>query len=105
MPQGATKPYEPSSLEKQFEGNGLSSQLLTIRFVQADNGELRGALDPYWDPDRNCQATTRFDGYLKTGFMEGTFHTTWDCGSGEATGQWHVTRKTPKQSTGGRHVD
>jgi hypothetical protein len=106
-PQGASKPYEPSSLGQEQDVNRPSSALLTIRFVRAANSEVSGVLDPYWDPDRNCEATTTFKGYLTTGTMEGTFITTWDCGAGEASGRWHVTRKPAKQteSTVNRHVN
>lgn len=67
--------------------------MLTIRFVRASAGAISGMLDPYWDPDRNCQARTVFSGNLVERTIEGTFTTTFDCGSGEASGRWHVTRK------------
>jgi hypothetical protein len=96
-PQGSTRPYEPNTLGRENESNRIApTQLLTIRFVRADSGEITGMLDPYWDPDRNCQATTRFLGYLAKGVIEGTFKTLFDCGAGEAGGTWQVTRVSPK---------
>ena len=99
-PQGAGRPYEPNSLSREAEGARMaSSQLLTIRFVRAASGEITGMLDTYFDPDRNCQATTRFRGYHAKGVIEGTFTTMFDCGAGEATGAWQVTHTKPKQTS------
>lgn len=33
------------------------TELLTIRFVRAVDGQISGDLEPYWDPDRRCQAS------------------------------------------------
>ena len=59
---------------------GVAS-ILTIRFVRASEGAISGMLDPYWDPDRNCEARTVFSGTLVDWSIEGTL-TTFDCGSG-----------------------
>jgi len=94
IPQGAGRPYGPSSLRNEFDSSRiLPTQLLTIRFVRAQSGEITGMLEPYWDPDRNCEATTRFIGYLAKGVIEGKFTTTFDCGVGAASGTWQVTHK------------
>ena len=99
--QGSGRPYEPNTLGRDIDGNRIApTQLLTIRFVRADAGQITGMLDPYWDPDRNCQATTRFLGYLAKGVIEGTFKTTFDCGAGEASGTWQVTRKAANPQGG-----
>jgi hypothetical protein len=96
IPQASGRPYERGSLEHPPESSGgqPSSQLLTIRFVRASAGTISGMLDPYWDPDRNCEARTVFNGNLIERTIEGTFTTTFDCGAGEASGRWHVTRKS-----------
>jgi hypothetical protein len=98
-PQESGRPYEPRSLGRRDVGNP-PAQLLTIRFIRAQSGEITGMLDPYWDPDRNCEATTRFSGYLAQGVIEGTFRTTFDCGAGEASGTWQATRKTATPESG-----
>ncbi len=100
-PQGSGRPYEPNSLGTSSEGGAtpLTSQLLTIRFVRAESGEISGMLDPYWDPDRNCRATTIFHGYLAKGVIEGTFTTAFDCGAGQASGRWQMTHKPAKQAS------
>lgn len=94
VPQGAGQPYAQSDLEHQSQGRGpMDSQMLTIYFVRAEGGTISGTLDKYWDPDRNCDAFTVFRGRLQDRAIEGTFRTTWDCGTGEATGDWKVTRR------------
>jgi hypothetical protein len=68
-------------------------ELLTIRFIRANNGAITGMLDRYWDPDRNCFATTVFRGYVGIGVIDGTFKTTFECGVGEATGEWRAEKQ------------
>jgi len=99
IPQNSTQPYEPSTLGNPSPQAGMptGTQLLTIRFVRAESGEINGMLDPYWDPDRNCHAYSVFHGAMAKGVIEGTFTTTFECGAGEATGRWQVTRKPAKQ--------
>jgi hypothetical protein len=100
VPQGSGRPYEPqTTLEHPYQDQRTAtSQVLTIFFVRASGGVITGTLDPYWDPDRNCNASTFFRGQLFDRTITGTFNTTWDCGAGQATGEWKVTRKAPKQS-------
>ena len=95
MPQGSAHPYEThSTLQNTYDArNPMSSEPLTIFFVRAENGAVTGRLDRYWDPDRNCFAVTTFRGVVEGRTIFGTFRTTWDCGSGDATGEWKVTRK------------
>ena len=71
-----------------------STDVLAIRFVRASDGSITGMLERYWDPDRNCHATTVFRGRLGRGTVEGTFKTTFERGVGEATGEWRVEKKT-----------
>ena len=95
IPQGSGRPYQRSTLEHPPRGAaGLpDAQILTIRFVRVSGGAISGMLDPYWDPDRNCEARTVFSGTLVDWSMDGTFRTTFDCGAGEATGHWHALRR------------
>jgi hypothetical protein len=73
-----------------------SFEMLTIRFIRASNGSIVGRLDRYWDPDRNCFANTAFNGSVHQRVVEGTFTTTFECGAGEATGTWNVSKKLAK---------
>jgi hypothetical protein len=102
VPQSSGRPYE-----RQYNGDGSQtyygggrsdSRMLTIFFVRAFGGAIEGMLDRYWDPDRNCNAMTVFRGTLAGRTIAGTFSTTWECGVGEATGEWKVTRKASTQT-------
>ena len=95
IPQGSDRPYQRATLENPPRGaDGLpETRILTIRFVRASGGAISGMLDPYWDPDRNCTARTVFSGTQVDWCIDGTFRTTFDCGSGEATGHWRAERK------------
>lgn len=74
------------------------SQILTIRLVQAIDGLLIGQLEPYWDPDRDCVASTTFRGAIGDSVIGGTFSTTCGrSGTSDTTGRWKVTRR-PSQT-------
>ena len=68
------------------------AQFLSIRFVMVGGGELRGELEPYWDPRCRCEATTTFTGSLAGARLRGTFTTQLDSG-GRAGGAWQVFRR------------
>lgn len=104
IPQGSGRPYERDSLKHPPDASGAqpASQLLTIKFVRASYGAVSGMLDSYWDPDRNCYAHTVFRGHLALGIVEGTFTTNFDCGAGQATGDWKVTRKPASKKASAR---
>ena len=102
IPVGRNTPYQPESSRDAPAGRLDAAELLTIRFIRASYGSISGMLDRYWDPDRNCYAVTVFRGYLAVGVVEGTFTTTFDCGAGEATGKWKVTRKAARRDSARR---
>jgi hypothetical protein len=95
VPAGDVKPYQSDSSYESRHGSGQerSPELLTIKFIRASDGLITGMLDRYWDPDRQCFATTVFRGRLRAGAVEGTFTTTFECGAGEATGTWRAGKK------------
>ena len=94
VPRGHRSSHEPLPYnEAQNPPSFPSSELLTIRFVRASNGSIAGRLNRYWDPDRGCYANTAFEGRMSVGRVEGAFTTRFECGAGEATGTWAVTRK------------
>ncbi|HEU5250804.1 MAG TPA: hypothetical protein VFW15_12525 [Thermoanaerobaculia bacterium] len=92
IPRGSTDPYRPA---RRPNGGGPgpaeATQLLTIRFIRAEAGKLSGTLDPYWDPDCNCEVTTRFVGQVRGDTVEGTF--TSERTAGRVFGTWKATRK------------
>lgn len=103
VPRGRRTPYEPLPYhEAQNPPSMPSSELLTIRFIRASNGSITGRLDRYWDPDRNCFANTAFNGNVGLGIVEGTFKTTFECGTGEATGTWTASKKAAKPNVAWR---
>jgi hypothetical protein len=96
VPQTSGRPYEPrynGDGTQTYYGDGRTdARQLKIFFVRAFSGAIEGMLDKYWDPDRRCNAMTVFRGTLAGRTIAGTFSTTWECGAGEATGEWKVTR-------------
>lgn len=92
IPRGSTDPYRPAQRPSgDGRGPAEASQLLTIRFIRAEAGKVSGTLDPYWDPDCNCEVTTRFVGELRGDTVEGTF--TSERTAGRVFGTWKATRK------------
>jgi hypothetical protein len=69
------------------------TQFLSVRFVRASDGRLSGTLDPYWDPDCQCNALTTFRGRLSEDTIEGTFAIRLERGAGESNGRWTASRK------------
>ena len=71
------------------------STLLMIRFVRASDGRLMGATAPYWDADRQCEATATFYGAIGDGRMDGTFTSLCADGVHAVQGRWTVRRRSP----------
>jgi hypothetical protein len=90
IPRGSNEPYRPRSGGEGPAPAG-GSQLLTIRFVRAEGGKVSGVLDPYWDPDCDCEVNTTFVGTIRGDTIEGTF--TSERGPGRVFGNWKVSRK------------
>jgi hypothetical protein len=69
-------------------------QVLTIHFVRKEGGSIVGTLDPYNDPECECQVATTFQGTFQDGrTIAGTYTTVPSRpGTGVTTGKWHVTR-------------
>ena len=95
--QGVPYQPEPYSEVQARQGDVFGSEVLTIRFVRASNGSVRGMLDRYWDPDRRCYAVTVFKGFIGKGVTRGTFTTTFESGMDEAVGNWWIEKKSPRR--------
>lgn len=78
------------------------TQLLTIRFVAADPGMVRGSMDPYWDPDRSCRAWASFIGSIDGDVIAGPFISVCEDGDRTLKGRWRVTRRPAAQPRGSR---
>ena len=99
IPEGSTRAYERyhNDAPVPMRAGATVPQVLTIRFVRAIDGVVTGQLDPYWDPDRDCSASTLFTGSVQDGIIVGTFTTRFDTGVAEVTGRWKVTRSPVRQ--------
>jgi hypothetical protein len=69
-------------------------QILNISFVSATGGTLRGTMDPYRDPECDCQVQTTFVGrFVGKDAIEGTFTTTPQGADTITTGRWKISRE------------
>jgi hypothetical protein len=98
VPRGEVQPYQNERPEAApVARDPFNTSFLTIKFVHASFGSITGMLERYWDPDRRCFASTVFRGFADRNVVEGTFVTTFDCGAGDATGSWRVTKKSARR--------
>ena len=84
VPKGSNAPAASSDPTRTMP------QVLTISFVNAEGGVVRGTMDPYRDPACDCEVQTTFEGIRKGDSMEGTFTTTG--APTVATGKWSMHR-------------
>jgi hypothetical protein len=75
----------------RYQPRNETHTYLTIRFVRVAGDEIEGALDPYWEPQCDCEILTAFYGALSDGRIDGTFVSR--IADAIATGEWQVTRK------------
>lgn len=99
-PKGSRGPYQRRDPDDPVTGRTLAvaAESLTILFVRAEDGTLYGELDPYWDPDRHCEARTMFQGVLAGNAIRGTYQTTFASPHSKVTGRWRVTRLTDSKT-------
>ena len=81
------------------------AQLLVIHFVTADRGMIRGTMNAYWDPDRECLANASFLGSVDGDVIAGSFVSTCEDGVRVLRGRWRVERRraaetAPRDPTG-----
>ncbi len=67
---------------------------LKISFVSIENNKVSGKIDPYTDPQCNCQVSTEFVGTLASGAIDGTFTTKILGKDTEQHGVWQVKKKS-----------
>ena len=92
--EGTRAPYRahPPGDPRLGPTNAPYTQLLTIKFVRAAQGQIRGTIASYWDPDRSCQASATFLGTAQPRAIDGTFTSTCEDGVRQLRGKWRVTR-------------
>lgn len=86
------RPYPPGD-PRLARIDAAYTQVLTIKFVRAEQGQITGTIASYWDPDRNCQATATFLGRVQAHAIEGTFTSACEDGVRQLRGTWEVTRQ------------
>lgn len=94
-PHGALRPYRPWRDPTGLAVPGRPEDtplILGIEFVRVEDGEVAGALDPYFDPECHCRALTRFRGRLRGDVIEGTYTTVNDRDDSGMHGTWRVRR-------------
>jgi hypothetical protein len=69
------------------------NQPLKITFVEVENGQVSGRIDPYTDPVCSCEVKTEFLGLLKGDVVDGTFTTEMIKDGKTMRGNWSVARK------------
>lgn len=93
VPKGSNAAAEPSRLPGTSETLRTMPQMLNISFVSASGGVVKGTMDPYRDPDCDCEVQTTFVGRIAGNRIEGTFTTMGSGATPLATGRWSITRK------------
>jgi len=66
---------------------------LKIQFVDVENGQIQGTIEPYTDPNCSCLVETSFLGTLEGDTISGMFSTKIGATGQIQTGTWSVTRK------------
>lgn len=66
---------------------------LKISFIKVKDGEVKGSIAPYTDPNCSCQVETTFLGTVGDGVINGSFETKLGTTGQIQTGTWTVTKK------------
>jgi hypothetical protein len=95
MAEGTRVPYRPypPGDPRLARIDAAYTQVLTIKFVRAEQGQITGTIASYWDPDRDCQATATFVGTAQAHAIEGAFTSACEDGVRQLHGTWEVTRQ------------
>ena len=92
IPRGSTNAYRPAPRPTgEGAGSAATAELLSIRFVRAEGETVTGTLEPYWDPDCNCEVTTTFVGAIYGDRIAGTFTSMRT--AGRVSGTWKASRR------------
>jgi hypothetical protein len=91
-PRGGSRPHASWRDPLDDPGRPGASEVLTIKFVFVEGGEVTGVLDPYVDPDCRCRANTRFQGRRRGDVIEGTYTTRTGPKEEPDRGVWKVRR-------------
>lgn len=92
-PRRRSEPYQP--YDELHQRPHEPTQFLSIRVVQVSSNDVQGILEPYWDPDCECVATTTFRGQRDRNRLQGTFETRLMTGT-TVTGRWRADRRVTR---------
>lgn len=92
-PSGAS-PGTTDAAGRVVPGAHPQTEPLAVRFIEVQNGILRGRLDPYIDPDCVCPVETVFEGRLNGDRIEGTFVIRNTVEGTTRAGLWSVARRS-----------
>ena len=92
VPTGLGRPLTRWRPTARLPEQAAASQVLTIRFVRIEGGNINGTIAPYADPQTGARLLTTFSGELKGNTISGTY-TTQIPGGGTQTGRWSVQRR------------
>jgi len=95
-PKGSKDPvtHVPKSGDLTEEQLRTMPQILTISFVSAVNGQIKGTMDVYTDPDCQCDVETTFVGTVQKDTISGTFRTErLDHTHAATNGVWKVSKQ------------
>jgi len=94
-PKGSKAPIAPSPTGQLSEEQlRTMPQMLAISFVEATGGYLTGTMDPYIDPDCQCEVRTTFAGSIDGDQIVGQFTIErWDKKGTPAKGTFKAQRK------------
>jgi hypothetical protein len=91
IPKGSTEALKPSRPPTEEETLKQMPRITSIQFVKAEAGSLSGKMDPFIDPDCNCEVMATFYGKVTGDTIEGTFRT-----SAPGEGTWKA-KKVPRR--------
>jgi hypothetical protein len=91
-PRGSAEPLLPAEPPERTIELRSHEEVLAIRFVRIEGGDISGDLTPYRDPATDNIITTTFRGRLSGDSMEGTYIATVLQSGERRTGHWKVTR-------------
>ncbi|HEY7370411.1 MAG TPA: hypothetical protein VIA29_11020 [Thermoanaerobaculia bacterium] len=87
IPKGMSEAVKPSRPPTEAETLAQMPRITSIQFVKAEGGNLSGKMDPFIDPECNCEVMATFYGKVTGDLIEGNFRT-----SAPGEGTWKAKR-------------
>lgn len=84
---------EALPMDGDLWGHIPPERLISVTFVHAADGTVRGTLGTHWDPVCGCELRTVFIGRIRGNTLEGTYTSEHLNGAEPHNGRWRVTRR------------